>query len=190
MDIKGLKFTHKSIRLMGGLGSGHHGHAGRPGSVGGSAAGTGMAGGALGRRGDKNKWVGEGKEQINEIQEIIQNNVEEGKYNYFGLRVYDDEINPETGKVIQETDFNVGETLPDSFLWLGMERGSSLGGTSVVGVRSASAKDIRAALKNLREYRGKQVVLVAGRLAKRGLDKGEIIIKSAEVLAVWDVEGR
>lgn len=38
MDIKGLKFTHKSIRLMGGEGSGHHGHAGRPGSVGGSAS--------------------------------------------------------------------------------------------------------------------------------------------------------
>ena len=37
MDIKGLKFTHKSIRLMGGPGSGYHGHAGRPGSIGGSA---------------------------------------------------------------------------------------------------------------------------------------------------------
>ena len=37
MEIRGLKFTHKSIKLMGGEGSGHHGHTGRPGSVGGSA---------------------------------------------------------------------------------------------------------------------------------------------------------
>lgn len=37
MEVRGLKFTHKSIRLMGGEGSGHHGHAGRPGSIGGSA---------------------------------------------------------------------------------------------------------------------------------------------------------
>lgn len=28
MDIKGLKFTHKSIKFMGGEGSGHHGHSG------------------------------------------------------------------------------------------------------------------------------------------------------------------
>jgi len=35
--IQGLKFTHKSIQFMGGEHSGHHGHAGRPGSVGGSA---------------------------------------------------------------------------------------------------------------------------------------------------------
>ena len=37
MQIRGLKYTHKSIRLMGGEGSGFHGHSGRPGSVGGSA---------------------------------------------------------------------------------------------------------------------------------------------------------
>lgn len=41
MEVRGLKFTHKSIRLMGGEGSGHHGHTGRPGSVGGSASGEG-----------------------------------------------------------------------------------------------------------------------------------------------------
>lgn len=40
-DIKGLKFTQKGIAYMGGEGSGHHGHAGRPGSVGGSVAGGG-----------------------------------------------------------------------------------------------------------------------------------------------------
>jgi len=34
IEIKGLKFTYK-----GGPGSGHHGHAGRPGQVGGSASG-------------------------------------------------------------------------------------------------------------------------------------------------------
>ena len=34
--IQGLKFTQKGIAYMGGEGSGHHGHAGRPGSVGGS----------------------------------------------------------------------------------------------------------------------------------------------------------
>ena len=44
MDIRGLKFTHKSIRLMGGEGSGYHGHAGRPGSVGGSAPSSGPTG--------------------------------------------------------------------------------------------------------------------------------------------------
>ena len=46
MEIRGLRFTHKSIRLMGGEHSGHHGHAGRPGSVGGSAPG---GGGHIGR---------------------------------------------------------------------------------------------------------------------------------------------
>ena len=35
--IRGLKFTQIGIRLMGGEGSGHHDHVGRPGSVGGSA---------------------------------------------------------------------------------------------------------------------------------------------------------
>jgi len=39
MEVRGLKFTHKSIRLMGSEHSGHHGHAGRPGSVGGSTPG-------------------------------------------------------------------------------------------------------------------------------------------------------
>jgi hypothetical protein len=42
MEIRGLRFTHKAMRLKGGPGdpgSGHHGHAGRPGSVGGSAPG-------------------------------------------------------------------------------------------------------------------------------------------------------
>ena len=41
-NIKGLKFTEKiiyEIAVMGGPGSGHHGHGGRPGSVGGSAPG-------------------------------------------------------------------------------------------------------------------------------------------------------
>ena len=37
-DIRGLRFTQKGIRLMGGPGSGHHGHTGRPGSVGGSTS--------------------------------------------------------------------------------------------------------------------------------------------------------
>jgi len=48
--IKGLKFTHKSIRLKGGEGSGHRGHAGRPGSVGGSAPGgsTGVSSSSTG----------------------------------------------------------------------------------------------------------------------------------------------
>ena len=41
-EIAGLRFTHKSIRLMGGEHSGNWGHAGRPGSVGGSAPGGGF----------------------------------------------------------------------------------------------------------------------------------------------------
>ena len=44
-NIKGLKFTEKviyEIAVMGGPGSGHHGHGGRPGSVGGSAPGGGI----------------------------------------------------------------------------------------------------------------------------------------------------
>ena len=43
MQIRGLKYTHKSIRLMGGEGSGFHGHSGRPGSVGGSLPSSGSA---------------------------------------------------------------------------------------------------------------------------------------------------
>ena len=39
--IQGLKFTQKGIAYMGGEGSGHHGHSGRPGSVGGSAPSSG-----------------------------------------------------------------------------------------------------------------------------------------------------
>ena len=41
MNIRGLRFTHKTISLKGGEGSGHHGHAGIPGQVGGSAPGGG-----------------------------------------------------------------------------------------------------------------------------------------------------
>ena len=71
MEIKGLKFTHKSIRLMGGERSGHHGHAGRPGSVGGSTPSSGVILATLEKRPEWKKLSSSKKKDLESVSSQI-----------------------------------------------------------------------------------------------------------------------
>lgn len=111
-----------------------------------------------------------------DIVDIIRSNY--SKYKNFGLR-----------SLPKEIPITIGGTMRDSNLWTwsGEDTGVSLGGASTIGIFSAKENDIKKYLKIMDEYgeQGSNVILVGGKLARRGQDDGELIIKDAVALKVW-----
>ena len=112
-----------------------------------------------------------------DILGIIRNNYP--KYKNFGLR-----------SLSKDVLVKPGDKLKNSNQWTysGEDSGVSLGGVSTIGIFSAKEADIKKYLKLIDEYGGEDsnLILVGGVLAKRGQDKGELIIKDAIALEVWE----
>ena len=112
-----------------------------------------------------------------DIIDIIRSNYP--KYKNFGLR-----------SLTKDVPVQIGDKLRNSNQWTGSgeDSGLSLGGVSTIGIFSAKEKDIEKYLKLIDGYSGEEsnLILVGGRLAKRGQDKGELIIKDGIALKVWE----
>lgn len=103
-------------------------------------------------------------------------------YEDFGLRcltVYRDDVAAPI----------VGDILPASSVWIdGNPTDDDLGGTSAIQIWSESGNDITLdrAAKMLGDYWGRYVVVIGGEQGQYGQDDGEIIVRNATVLAVFD----
>ena len=119
-----------------------------------------------------------------QIKKIIENNKYE--YNYFGLRAMTRD--PMTGKYPKQ--LGVGDETDNSYAWEdGEPTEDELNGTCALGIdRDAEADEIEAAIKNLRMYDAKQVVLIGSRYQDYGSDEGEVIMSGwPTVLATWKI---
>ena len=122
-------------------------------------------------------WTGRIDQHFDELVLAIKDAHTSHGFGTFGLRSYSGAM------------FSAGAKLPDSFLWIldGEETGVSLGGVSTVGIKSLKKEDIKRSLHHLSEYTSAatQVVLVGGKLSKKGQDLGESLIKDGIALRVW-----
>ena len=99
----------------------------------------------------------------------IQAIIEAGEYAYYGLRVDD-------------RGFTVGDVLPDSGDWCDDVLVGELDGACAI-----ECSDIPKALRLLKRYTGKQILLVGADSMLWGADQGEIILRhNPTVLAVWE----
>ena len=112
-----------------------------------------------------------------DIIDIIRSNY--SKYKNFGLRV-----------LPKDVPVKLGDKLRDSnqWTWSGENSGISLGGVSTIGIFRAKEEDIEKYLKIIRQYSEKEsnLILVGGPLARKGQDKGELIIKDGVALEIWE----
>jgi hypothetical protein len=101
------------------------------------------------------------------------------KYKNFGLRSLSKDVPVQPGDTLRNSN---------QWTWSGEDSGVSLGGVSTIGIFSAKEADIRKYLEFVAEYGGEDsaLVLVGGPKAKRGQDKGELVIKDAIALEVWE----
>jgi hypothetical protein len=103
-----------------------------------------------------------------------------GKYKYIGVRT-------------QDRPFELGAVKSQSNKWIsGTPTNKSLGGLSVTNVRS---KELTAhALDTLKSnqgiYAGYHTALIGGNTAKRGEDKGELVITDPRVLKIFRADER
>jgi N12 class adenine-specific DNA methylase len=117
-----------------------------------------------------------------EIVTAIGSRIEDGKHEFYGLRVIT--ADPRTQK---SRSVKTGDVLKPSHIWEDNNTtGQMLQGTSVIEVRSSDPEDIRKAMLQLRSYHGKQIVLVGGDNAKGGEDEGEAVIRNPVVLQAWN----
>lgn len=95
-------------------------------------------------------------------------------YDHFGLRITDDL--PEDGEI-----------LPPSRRWDdGVPTDETLPGTSCLSLDRGATRALRLAAA----YVGAYVILVGGNRAESGEDEGEAVIRDAQVLAAWAMDGR
>jgi len=94
-DFSKIVTTVAAIAMKGGAGSGHFGHAGRPGLVGGSAS---SGSGAV-----NPKTYGEFKEAV---RDFIKKENENPKYSFYGIRIesYDREVGDRTNNSMHNPD--------------------------------------------------------------------------------------
>ena|ERR1700744_2286851 len=94
-------------------------------------------------------------------------------FGYIALRAFD-------------AGFSVGDTMPDSFVWVDGEcTDEELNGAC--GLEVESEEDIASKLQDFREGYGwgdRIVYVIGGHYAERGNDRGEIIIRNAKILKV------
>lgn len=120
----------------------------------------------------------------NEAVEIARELCSRGDYDYYAWRV-------STPTCLVDNDIpeyvpTVGTVLPPSHVWVdGEPTAEELPGTCGIMI-SPRHDNYLAALDTLLEYTGNYVLLIAGNRAQAGEDKGEIIIRDARCLAVWE----
>lgn len=124
-----------------------------------------------------------------EIKEII----EEGKYNFYGLRAdqaeYEiDDVANKSHQLFQDPQYDDYGELKYQLgegRYSGYYDAGELDGTCAV---ETTEYNIENALKDVRVYDGKNLYLIAGDAAENGNDDGEIIIEDAVVLYKWKRE--
>ncbi len=101
---------------------------------------------------------------------MVESNIDWDTYEYYGLRVMDDPV--------------VGETLAPSYRWEdGDCTDEELNGTSAIQV---SESTFDRALRSSNGYWGTHVALIGGYQMEYGEDAGEVVIRDAVVVAVWE----
>jgi hypothetical protein len=110
--------------------------------------------------------------------EQIANTIDpcEYEYGYIGLRVVNDKCDG--------YDLSAGDTAPNSYTWDDGEwTDYELDGACCINLDYFSKSSPWPMA-----YIGRRVWLVAGDYAQYGVDDGELIIKNAKILAVYDVD--
>jgi|GEM_PF-2003503 len=114
---------------------------------------------------------------VSDIAEIVTN-----EYNvptdYTGIRIFDADCTPK-----------IGDKLECSRVWDDNNPTCEyLGGTCAIEIKW-DAKNLNAEIERslvaANSYGGEYVVIIGGDSAEYGIDRGEIIIRNAIVLAVW-----
>ena len=116
------------------------------------------------------------------ILETIKSLVAEEKFDFYGLRA----VHSPSG---QADRVSVGEVLPCSYRWYdGEPTEEELDGTCALRVNEGT--ELAHLDEFMREYGvlGQQVALIAGYQGTWGEDMGEVVIRDAVVLAVWEFQ--
>lgn len=114
------------------------------------------------------------------VVDEIKDEIEDDPHADWGLRV-----------IPHDHEVDVDAELPPSNRWEGGEMtDEELDGTSAIGIRGAG--DIGRAIKilNAAGYQGAQVALVRGESQGSGEDPGEVVLRDAVVVRVWQKPGR
>ena len=86
-----------------------------------------------------------------------------------------------------DAGFNVGDTMPNSFVWIDGEcnEAEQLNGAS--GIKVTSEADLNKKLEAFRSmyaFSGRIVYVIGGDFVEHGEDDGEIVISKAKVLRI------
>ena len=112
----------------------------------------------------------ENQEMAAKIYEAIQ----DGYYEYYGIRIDDD------------IEYSEGDKTEDSRIWVdGDPTDETLDGTSSIGIdHTDTADEIEAKIEQAKNYYGNKMYLIAGNSVSYGEDAGEYVISNAVVVKV------
>lgn len=127
------------------------------------------------------------------VEEIIKI-TEDTTYDYFGIRADDfsynvGDIAENSHQLFQDPDFDEdGELLYEKGegIYSGFYDAGELDGTCTIEFDPENADSIRNALDEVQRYYGGTIHVLAGNSSEYGNDYGEIIIRDAIVLGVYE----
>lgn len=125
----------------------------------------------------------------------IKKAVENMDFGFFGIRI--DEIKYNVGEnandshqLFQDPEFDEDGELIYPYIEEGIYAGfydaGELDGTCAIGFDPENDGSIQKALGLVKSYCGSYIHIIGGNYAEYGNDRGEIIIRNAEVLAVYE----
>lgn len=128
--------------------------------------------------------------------EDIKNAISGTDFEFYGLRV-DDGIRYNVGdtannshQLYQDPDFDEDGELIYPYIEDGIYKGfydaGELGGTCTIGFDADDDTSIAKAVEQIKIYLGDYIHILGGYYAEGGNDRGELIIRDAEVLGVYD----
>lgn len=129
---------------------------------------------------------------VEDIKKAISNT----EFEFYGLRV-DDGIRYNVGdtannsrQLYQDPDFDEDGELIYPYIEDGIYKGfydaGELDGTCTIGFETEDDASIEKAIAQVKMYFGDNAHLLGGDYAEEGNDRGELIIRDAEVLGVYD----
>jgi hypothetical protein len=128
--------------------------------------------------------------------ETISTILGQKKHKHYGLRVVTDLEQHFTPDYIKKKfpDYKfskpkVGDIFPNSSKWVDGRISRRLSGTSALKITSETIDRVIKATSDYR-YGAKYAVLLGSDSARKGVDTGEIVMKSAKTLAVFAVKKR
>lgn len=128
--------------------------------------------------------------------EDIKKAINGSDYEFYGIRI-DDGIRYNVGdtannshQLFQDPDFDDAGELIYPYIEDGVNKGlydaGELDGTCAIGFDPEDDESIAKAIEQIKNYLGDYIHVLSGDYAEDGNDRGEIIIRDAEVLRVYE----